>query len=154
MPNPMRNESKLTGIELDSLTGRIARQLYQSAGVHVKGLQDVPLSDNFFDLAVSNVPFGNYKVHDPKYNRLNLSIHNYFFAKALDKVRPGGIVAFVTSPFTLDAVDPSAREYLASKAELLGAIRLPQGTFAKLAGNRHDDGYSLPAKARPRRAAP
>ena len=134
MPNPMRTASKLTGIELDSLTGRIARQLYQSAGVHIKGFQDVPLTDNFFDLAVSNVPFGNYKVHDPKYNRLNLSIHNYFFAKALDKVRPGGIVAFVTSPFTLDAIDPTAREYLASKAELLGAIRLPQGTFEELAG--------------------
>ena len=127
-------ESKLYGVELDSLTGRIAQQLYQNASITVQGYEKVSFPKDFFDAAVGNVPFGNYQVNDKAYNRLGFSIHNYFFAKALDQVRPGGIVAFVTSRYTMDAKDPAVRRYLAQRAELLGAIRLPNNAFKANAG--------------------
>lgn len=126
-----------TGIELDAITGRIAKLLYPETDVHVAGFEAVRLPDNYYDIAVSNVPFGNYGVHDPQFKRspaLTKSIHDYFFAKALEKVRPGGVVAFVTSNFTLDKRDPYIRKYLASKSDLIGAIRLPNTAFKGNAG--------------------
>ena len=125
--------SKLYGVELDSITGRIARQLYPEANITVAGFETTSQRD-FYDLAVGNVPFGNYKVNDKAYNNLGFSIHNYFFAKALDQVRPGGIVAFVTSRFTMDSKDSSARKYMAQRADLLGAVRLPNNAFKANAG--------------------
>ena len=125
--------SKLYGVELDSITGRIARQLYPEATITVAGFETTKQRD-FYDLAVGNVPFGNYKVNDKAYNQLGFSIHNYFFAKALDQVRPGGIVAFVTSRYTVDSKDSSARKYLAQRADLLGAVRLPNNAFKANAG--------------------
>ena len=125
--------SRLYGVELDSLTGRIARQLYPKADITVAGFETTDRRD-FFDLAVGNVPFGNYQVNDKAYNKLGFSIHNYFFAKAIDQVRPGGVVAFVTSRYTMDAKDSTVRRYLAQRAELLGAIRLPDNAFKANAG--------------------
>ena len=125
--------SRLYGVELDSITGRIARQLYPEANITVAGFETTSQRD-FYDLAVGNVPFGNYKVNDKAYNQLGFSIHNYFFAKALDQVRPGGIVAFVTSRYTMDSKDSSARKYLAQRADLLGAVRLPNNAFKANAG--------------------
>ena len=125
--------SRLYGVELDSITGRIARQLYPEANITVAGFETTSQRD-FYDLAVGNVPFGNYKVNDKAYNQLGFSIHNYFFAKALDQVRPGGVVAFVTSRFTMDSKDSSARKYLAQRADLLGAVRLPNNAFKANAG--------------------
>ncbi len=121
--------AKLYGVELDSLTGRIAAQLYQKADITVGGFETTDYPDSFFDLALGNVPFGDYKVHDRRYDRLNLNIHDYFLVKALDKVRPGGVMAFVTSKGTMDKADGRAREALAQKADLLGAIRLPNNAF-------------------------
>lgn len=126
--------AKLYGVELDSLTGRIASQLYQKADITVGGFETTDYPDSFFDLALGNVPFGDYKVHDRKYDRMNLNIHDYFLIKALDKVRPGGVMAFVTSKGTMDKVDGRAREALAQKADLLGAIRLPNHAFKANAG--------------------
>ena len=125
--------SRLYGVELDSITGRIARQLYPEADITVAGFETTDRRD-FFDLAVGNVPFGNYQVNDKAYNKLGFSIHNYFFAKAIDQVRPGGVVAFVTSRYTMDAKDSTVRRYLAQRAELLGAIRLPDNAFKANAG--------------------
>lgn len=125
--------SQLYGVELDSITGRIARQLYPEAEITVAGFESTN-RPGFFDLALGNVPFGNYQVFDPGYNRLGFSIHNYFACKMLDQVRPGGIVAFVTSRYTMDAKDESARRYLAERGELLGAIRLPNNAFRANAG--------------------
>ena len=125
--------SRLYGVELDSITGRIARQLYPQANITVAGFETTSQRD-FYDLAVGNVPFGNYKVNDKAYNNLGFSIHNYFFAKALDQVRPGGIVAFVTSRFTMDSKDSTARKHLAERADLLGAVRLPNNAFKANAG--------------------
>ena len=133
LPETM-GDSKLYGVELDSLTGRIAQQLYQNASITVQGYERVNYPKDFFDVAVGNVPFGSYQVNDKAYNRLGFSIHNYFFAKALDQVRPGGIVAFVTSRYTMDAKDTTVRKYLAQRAELLGAIRLPNNAFKANAG--------------------
>lgn len=120
---------KLYGVEKDDISGRIARVLYPNAEIKINGLEETFYPDNFFDVAVGNVPFGDYKIYDPKYNKQNFRIHDYFFAKALDKVRPGGIVAFVTSKGTLDKANPSVRKYLAERAELIGAIRLPNTAF-------------------------
>ena len=125
--------SELHGVELDSITGRIAKQLYPEAEITVAGFETTN-RPGFFDLAVGNVPFGNYQVFDPEYNRLGFSIHNYFAAKMLDQVRPGGIVAFVTSRYTMDSRDESVRRYLAERGELLGAIRLPNNAFRANAG--------------------
>ena len=132
LPESMAN-SQLYGVELDSITGRIAKQLYPEAEVTVAGFEATS-RPGFYDLAVGNVPFGNYQVFDPEYNRLGFSIHNYFAAKMLEQVRPGGIVAFVTSRYTMDARDESVRRYLAERGELLGAIRLPNNAFLANAG--------------------
>lgn len=132
LPDEMSG-SRLYGVELDSISGRIAQKLYPNAEITVAGFETTDRRD-FYDLAVGNVPFGNYKVSDKPYDKLGFSIHNYFFAKALDQVRPGGIVAFVTSRYTMDSKNPDARRYLAQRAELLGAIRLPNNAFKANAG--------------------
>ena len=132
LPEEMRN-SRLYGVELDSISGRIAKQLYPKADITVAGFETTDRRD-FYDLAIGNVPFGQYQVRDKAYDKLNFNIHNYFFAKALDQVRPGGVVAFVTSRYTMDAKDSTVRRYLAQRAELLGAIRLPNDAFKKNAG--------------------
>ena len=120
-----RFKTKFYEVELDGITGRIARQLYQEADITVDGYERTRFPDNFFDAAVGNVPFGAYRVADPKYDKHGFMIHDYFFAKTLDQVRPGGVVAFVTSKGTLDKANPSVRQYIAQRAELLGAVRLP-----------------------------
>ena len=132
LPEEM-SDSRLYGVELDSITGRIAKQLYPQANITVAGFETTDRRD-FYDLAIGNVPFGNYQVADRAYDKLGFSIHNYFFAKALDQVRPGGVVAFVTSRYTLDSKDSSARKYLAQRADFLGAIRLPNNAFKANAG--------------------
>ena len=132
LPEEMKN-SRLYGVELDPISGRIAKQLYPKANITVAGFETTDRRD-FYDLAVGNVPFGQYQVNDKAYNKLNFNIHNYFFAKALDQVRPGGVVAFVTSRYTMDSKDSTVRRYLAQRAELLGAIRLPNDAFKKNAG--------------------
>lgn len=132
LPDEMSG-SRLYGVELDSISGRIAQKLYPNAEITVAGFETTDRRD-FYDLAVGNVPFGNYRVSDKPYDKLGFSIHNYFFAKALDQVRPGGIVAFVTSRYTMDSKNPDARRYLAQRAELLGAIRLPNSAFKANAG--------------------
>ena len=126
-------DSRLYGVELDSITGRIAKKLYPQADITVAGFETTDRRD-FYDLAVGNVPFGQYKVNDKAYNKLGFSIHNYFFAKAIDQVRPGGIVAFVTSRYTMDSKDSTARKHMAERADLLGAIRLPNNAFRANAG--------------------
>ena len=123
LPDTMQ-DSRLYGVELDSITGRIAKMLYPQADITVAGFETTDRRD-FYDLAVGNVPFGQYKVNDKAYNKLGFSIHNYFFAKAIDQVRPGGVVAFVTSRYTMDSKDSTARKHMAERADLLGAIRLP-----------------------------
>ena len=132
LPDTMQG-SRLYGVELDSITGRIAKKLYPQADITVAGFETTDRRD-FYDLAVGNVPFGQYKVNDKAYNKLGFSIHNYFFAKAIDQVRPGGVVAFVTSRYTLDSKDSSARKHMAERADLLGAIRLPNNAFRANAG--------------------
>lgn len=129
-------KSKLYGIELDSITGRIAKQLYQNANIAVQGYEDSSLPDSFFDLAVGNVPFGNYCVSDKRYDKNHFMVHDYFFAKTLDKVRPGGIIAFVTSSGTMDKKNSAVRKYIAQRAELLGAVRLPNNAFLQNAGTQ------------------
>ena len=132
LPDSMA-DSRLYGVELDSITGRIAKKLYPQADITVAGFETTDRRD-FYDLAVGNVPFGQYKVNDKTYNKLGFSIHNYFFAKAIDQVRPGGIVAFVTSRYTMDSKDSTARKHMAERADLLGAIRLPNNAFRANAG--------------------
>lgn len=135
IPDSMKN-SKLYGVELDSITGRIARQLYQQANIAVQGFEETNLPDSFFDLAIGNVPFGSYGVADKKYDKYHFYIHDYFFAKTLDKVRPGGIIAFITSKGTMDKQNPEVRKYIAQRAELLGAVRLPNNAFYDNAGTQ------------------
>ena len=135
LPESMAN-AKLHGVELDDLTGRIAKQLYQQADITIDGFENTDHPDNYFDLAVGNVPFGEYSVHDRRYDRQNLLVHDYFITKTLDKVRPGGIVAFVTTKGTLDKKNSKVREALAQKADLLGAIRLPNNAFLANAGTK------------------
>ena len=132
LPDTMQ-DSRLYGVELDSITGRIAKKLYPQADITVAGFETTDRRD-FYDLAVGNMPFGQYKVNDKAYNKLGFSIHNYFFAKAIDQVRPGGIVAFVTSRYTMDSKDSTARKHMAERADLLGAIRLPNNAFKANAG--------------------
>ena len=132
LPEEMQS-SRLYGVEIDSISGRIAKQLYPKANITVAGFESTNRND-FFDLAIGNVPFGNYKVADKPYDKLGFSIHNYFFAKTIDQVRPGGIIAFVTSRFTMDSKNADARTYIAQRAELLGAVRLPNNAFKKNAG--------------------
>ena len=133
MPAPMQ-QSKLYGVELDSISGRIAKQLYQNVNISITGFENTTYPDNFFDVVVGNVPFGDYKIFDPKYNKYNFRIHDYFLAKALDQVRPGGMVAVITTKGTLDKSNPTIRKYLAERAELVGAIRLPNTAFKDNAG--------------------
>lgn len=133
LPENMEN-SKIYGVELDSISGRIAQQLYQKNSIAVQGFEKTDLPDSFFDVAIGNVPFGTFKVLDKKYDKYNFLIHDYFFARALDKVRPGGVVAFITSKGTMDKENPSVRKYIAQRADLLGAIRLPNDTFKAAAG--------------------
>lgn len=128
LPDSMK-QSRLFGVELDDLSGRLSKQLYQKAKIDIKGFEETNFEDNFFDVAIGNVPFGNYKVYDRLYDKHNFMIHDYFFAKTLDKVRPGGIIAFVTSKGTLDKKDQAVRKYMAERAELIGAIRLPNTAF-------------------------
>ena len=132
LPDTMQ-DSRLYGVELDSITGRIAKKLYPQADITVAGFETTDRRD-FYDLAVGNVPFGNYKVNDKAYNKLGFSIHNYFFAKAIDQIRPGGVIAFVTSRYTMDSKDSTARKHMAERADLLGAIRLPNNAFKANAG--------------------
>ena len=133
LPESME-QSRLYGVELDSISGRIARQLYPKADVQIKGFEKTTYPNDFFDVAIGNVPFGQYKVQDKEYDKHNFLIHDYFFAKTLDKVRPGGVIAFVTSKGTMDKVNESVRKFLAERAELLGAVRLPNTAFKANAG--------------------
>ena len=133
LPEDMEN-SKMYGVELDSISGRIAQQLYQKNSIAVQGFEKTDLPNSFFDVAIGNVPFGTFKVLDKKYDKYNFLIHDYFFARALDKVRPGGVVAFITSKGTMDKENPSVRKYIAQRADLLGAIRLPNDAFKAAAG--------------------
>ena len=135
LPQEMQS-SKLYGVELDSISGKIAKQLYQKANIKVEGYEKADLPDSFFDIAIGNVPFGDFKVNDKRYDKNNFIIHDYFFAKTLDKVRPGGVIAFITSKGTMDKASPEVRKYLAQRADLLGAIRLPDNTFTKNAGTK------------------
>lgn len=128
------NDAKFYGVELDSLSGRIAQQLYQKNSIAVQGFENTNLPDSFFDAAIGNVPFGQFKVPDKRYDKHNFLIHDYFFARTLDKVRPGGVIAFITSKGTLDKENPNVRKYIAQRADLLGAIRLPNDTFKAVAG--------------------
>ena len=128
------SDSRIYGVELDSISGRIAQQLYQNASIAVQGFEKTELPDSFFDVAIGNVPFGNFKIMDKRYDKYNFLIHDYFFARTLDKVRPGGIIAFITSKGTLDKENPNVRKYLAQRADLIGAIRLPNDTFKAAAG--------------------
>lgn len=134
MPEDMQRNSRLSGIELDKLSGRIAAQLYQDADIQIKGFEKTNFKDNSFDVAVGNVPFGDIQIADKRYDKHNFKIHDYFFAKALDKVRPGGVVAFITSKGTLDKQNDSVRRYIAERADLIGAVRLPNNAFKSLAG--------------------
>lgn len=134
MPTPMQGRNKLYGVEIDSISGRIAKQLYQNANISITGFENTAYPDNFFDVVVGNVPFGDYKVYDPKYNKYNFRIHDYFLAKALDQVRPGGMVAVITTKGTLDKANPTIRKYLSERAELVGAVRLPNTAFKDNAG--------------------
>ncbi len=133
LPDSMA-ESQLYGVELDSISGRIAQQLYQKSSIAVQGFEKTELPDSFFDAAIGNVPFGQFKVPDKQYDKHNFLIHDYFFARALDKVRPGGVIAFITSMGTMDKENPAVRKYIAQRADLLGAIRLPNNTFKSAAG--------------------
>ena len=133
LPESMQ-DSQLYGVELDSISGRIAQQLYQKSSIAVQGFEKTDLPDSFFDAAIGNVPFGQFKVPDKQYDKYNFLIHDYFFARTLDKIRPGGIVAFVTSKGTMDKENPAVRKYIAQRADLLGAIRLPNDTFKGAAG--------------------
>ncbi|MCL2516945.1 MAG: SNF2-related protein [Oscillospiraceae bacterium] len=154
LPESMSN-SKLYGVELDSVTARIAKQLYPKANIKEMGFEKTDTPDAFFDLAVGNVPFGDYGIADKRYDKHHFSIHNYFFAKTLDQVRPGGVIAFLTSKFTLDEKNPNVRKYIAQRAELLGAVRLPNNAFLKNAGTEvTSDIIFLQKRARPIDAEP
>lgn len=129
MPKTLIDNSKITGIELDTITGKIASQLYQNEDIRIAGFEKVKIPDNFYNLAISNIPFGDYKLHDKRYNKYGFNIHDYFFAKALDVVKPGGVVAFITSRYTMDKKSRKVREYINERADLIDSIRLPNTTF-------------------------
>jgi hypothetical protein len=139
MPNDLAARAMRTGVEIDQVSGRIFKQLYQNANVYVTGFEKAPVPDNFYDLVISNFPFGRFAIFDPKYKAarfryLTQSIHNYFFAKSLDKVRPGGLIAAITSSYTMNAGDRAIREYISGQADLVAAIRLPGTAFKRNAG--------------------
>ncbi|MEG0379605.1 MAG: N-6 DNA methylase, partial [Eubacterium sp.] len=133
LPDPLK-ETRIYGVELDLLSGEIARQLYQKSTIVIQGFEHTDFPDNFFDVAVGNVPFGDFNIADQNYNQYHFKIHDYFFAKTMDKVRPGGVIAFITSKGTLDKANPTFRRYLSERAELIGALRLPDNTFKQEAG--------------------
>ena len=133
LPKELEN-CKIYGVEIDSISGRIAQQLYQKSTIAVNGYEKVDLPDSFFDVAIGNVPFGDFKLNDKKYDKNKFLIHDYFFAKTIDKIRPGGIIAFITSKGTMDKKNSDVRKYIAQRADLIGAIRLPNNTFSKNAG--------------------
>jgi adenine-specific DNA methylase len=148
MPHELLPGSHRTGIELDSITARIAAKLYPDSTIFNKGFEETALPDNYFDAVVGNVPFGDYAVHDPAYKRpLTRAIHDYFFAKSLDKLKPGGVMALITSRYTMDKQDDTIRSYLADRADLLGAIRLPNTAFKGNAGSNHRHSVSAQARA-------
>ncbi len=128
------NQSKLYGVELDSISGRIAKLLYPDANIQIKGFEKTDYPNDFFDVAIGNVPFGAYKVNDRQYDRYNFMIHDYFLAKTIDQLRPGGVAALITTKGTMDKASPEVRKYLAERADLLGAIRLPNTAFKANAG--------------------
>ena len=134
MPVEMKNRSSITATEVDKISGRIAQYLYPLTNIEITGFEKKNLADNSFDVVVSNIPFGDIKINDRRYNKHNFNIHEYFFAKSLDKVRAGGIVAFITSTSTMDKQNSSVRKYISDRAELLGAIRLPNNAFKSYAG--------------------
>jgi len=149
MPEEMLRRSTITGIEIDPLTARIARALYPDSDIREQPFEKAKLADNSFDLAISNVPFGDYTVHDPRWNKYKFSIHDYFFAANLEKVRPGGLVMFITTHSTLDKFDSTLRELLGARTELLGAIRLPNDAFKKNAGTEVTTDIVMLCKLRP-----
>ena len=136
MPESLLPGCRRTGVELDGITARIAKQLYPDATIFAKGFEETTLPDNFFDAVIGNIPFGNYPVHDPAYRNspVTRTIHDYFLAKSLDKLRPGGVMALITSRYTMDKQDSTMRRYLADRADLVGAIRLPNTAFKANAG--------------------
>lgn len=134
MPENMRDNSRLYGVELDSISGRIAQQLYPKERIQIKGFEQTSFNNNSFDVVVGNIPFGDYRVSDKAYDKHNFKIHDYFAAKSVDKVKPGGVVALVTSKFTMDKLNEKARRYLAERCDLLGAVRLPNTAFKQNAG--------------------
>ena len=129
MPEEMHEHSKLYGVELDSISGRIAQMLYPEDRIQIKGFEQTRFNNNSFDVVIGNIPFGDYRVSDKAYDKLGFKIHDYFAAKSVDKVKPGGVVALVTSKFTMDKFNEAARRYLAERCDLLGAVRMPAGTF-------------------------
>ncbi len=149
MPEEMLRRSTVTGIEIDPLTARIAKALYPDADIRAQPFEQTKLADGFYDLAISNVPFGDYTVHDPRLNNYKFPIHDYFFAAALEKVRPGGLMMFITSRGTMDKLDSTLREMLSTRTELLGAIRLPNDAFKKNAGTEVTTDIIMLRKLRP-----
>ena len=149
MPEDILRRSTITGIEIDPLTARIAKALYPDADIRAQPFEQSKLADGFYDAAISNVPFGDYTVHDPRWNDYKFPIHDYFFAAALEKVRPGGLVVFITSRGTMDKIDSSLRELLSTRAELLGAIRLPNDAFKRNAGTEVTTDIVMLRKLRP-----
>ncbi|MEI2725658.1 MAG: methyltransferase domain-containing protein [Verrucomicrobiota bacterium] len=149
MPEDMLRRSTVTGIEIDPLTARIAKALYPDADIRAQPFEQTKLADGFYDLAISNVPFGDYTVHDPRWNNYKFPIHDYFFAAALEKVRPGGLIMFITSRGTMDKLDSTLRELLSTRTELLGAIRLPNDAFKKNAGTEVTTDIVMLRKLRP-----
>ena len=149
MPETMLRRSTITGIEIDPLTARIAKALYPDSDIRAQPFEQSKLADGFYDAAISNVPFGDYTVHDPRWNSYKLPIHDYFFAAALEKVRPGGLVMFVTSRGTMDKLDSGIREPLSTRAEFLGAIRLPNDAFKRNAGTEVTTDIVLLRRLRP-----
>ena len=133
MPQSISDGAELYGVELDSLTGKIAQKLYPKANVQIKGFEETSFPNDYFDIVISNVPFGGYSVYDSEYAQYKFLIHDYFIAKSIDKVRANGLVAVITSKGTLDKLNPTVRRYLAERAELVGAIRLPKTAFKKSA---------------------
>src|SRR5580658_1658979 len=150
MPEEVLRRSAVTGIEIDPLTARIATALYPDADIRAQAFEQTKLADGFYDLAISNVPFGDYTVHDPRFNNYKFSIHDYFFAAALEKVRPGGLLMFITSRGTMDKLDSTLRELLSARTELLGAIRLPNNAFKKNAGTEVTTDIVMLRRLRPR----
>ena len=147
MPDNIRDNSKLYGVELDSISGRIAQQLYPNERIQIKGFEQTSFNNNSFDVVIGNVPFGDYRVSDKSYDKHNFKIHDYFAAKSVDKVKPGGVVALVTSKFTMDKLNEKARRYLAERCDLLGAVRLPNDAFKKNAGTENSRNREFPEPA-------